>query len=356
MGSRVAVVVFNLGGPDTPAAVYPFLRNLFNDRAIIGVPQPIRGLLAWFIARRRQHTAQQTYARIGGSSPLLANTRAQAKALEGELAARAPETTWRCFTAMRYWHPFAGEIVDEVKRYGPEMIVLLPLYPQFSATTTGSSLDDWQAAARREGLTVPTVGVCCYPDEPGFVTEIAAAAADAVGRAAGDVRVLFSAHGLPEKIVAQGDPYQWQVERTVSAVVAGMAGVSNGKLDWVLCYQSRVGPMAWIGPATDDEIRRAGADGKGIVMVPVAFVSEHSETLVELDMEYRELALAAGVPEYLRVPTVAAGTGFIGGLADVVAGRVSDPSRAPLCDYRGGRRCPARFGRCRAEVTGAGDG
>ncbi len=366
--ARIAVVLFNLGGPDSPAAVQPFLRNLFNDPAIIGVPQPVRGLLASFIARRRRQTAQQIYAEIGGSSPLLANTVVQARALEAALAERAPQASWQCFTAMRYWHPFAAEIVADVKQYDPNMIVLLPLYPQFSTTTTGSSLDDWRVAAQKQGLDVATVGVCCYPDEAGFVGDIAAATTDMLTQVDGDVRVLFTAHGLPEKIVARGDPYQWQVERTVSAVVAKMG---RAELDWRVCYQSRVGPMTWIGPATEDEIRRAGADGKAVVMVPVAFVSEHSETLVELDIEYKELALAAGVPVYLRVPTVDAGAGFIGGLADVVTQRVAPTSQVEptsqvgvtsqvagtspraLCDYRGGRVCPAGLAGCRVAAPGA---
>ena len=344
MASRVAVVLFNLVAPDSLDVVEPFLRNLFNDPAIVGVPRPVRGVLAWWIARRRRETAQKIYAEMGGSSPLLANSEAQARALEAVLAAREPGVNWQCFVAMRYWRPKSPQIVAEIERFGPETIVLLPLYPQFSTTTTGSSFADWRRAAA--GLNVRTLPVCCYPDEVGLGRDIAAATTTAVADAGGPggVRVLFSAHGLPEKIVAKGDPYQWQVEQTVAGIVAEMA--IDG-LDWQVCYQSRVGPLTWIGPATEDEIRRAGAEGKGIVMVPVAFVSEHSETLVELDIEYKKLADESGVAGYWRVPAVATGDGFIGGLADTVMARLGCGDG--VVDHRGGRICPERFGRCPAQ-------
>ena len=346
MGGKTAVVLFNLGAPDSLAAVEPFLRNLFRDPAIIGVPNPMRSALAWLIARRRRETAQKIYAEMGGSSPLLANTQAQADALEAALAARAGETTWRCFIAMRYWMPRAAETAAAVRDFGPDRVVLLPLYPQFSTTTSGSSFDDWARAAAAAGISAPTVGVCCYPQESGFIDDIATAVKAALAKAPGDARVLFSAHGLPEKIVAGGDPYQWQVEQTVARVVAAL-GIDD--LDWQVCYQSRVGPLTWIGPATDDEIVRAGADGKAVVMVPVAFVSEHSETLVELDIEYKQLADENGVPAYVRVATVATGAAFIDGLASSVLTRLAI-NASGVCPATGARLCPPRFGRCR--VTG----
>lgn len=314
--ARLAVVMFNLGGPDSPSAVEPFLFNLFNDKAIIGTPQPIRWLLARLISRRRAPVAREIYARIGGGSPLLANTIAQARALESALA-EVGEV--RAFTCMRYWHPMAPAVAREVAAYGPDWIVLLPLYPQFSSTTTASSHKDWLSAAAAAGLGNGGKLLCCYPDQPGLVKAMArlvqAGVRDAEESARRRPRVLFSAHGLPKRIVAKGDPYPEHVQRTAK-LVAAAAGLAPDQ--WLVCYQSRVGPLEWIGPATDAEIRRAGSEGVPLVVVPIAFVSEHSETLVELDLEYGHLAERAGVPAYIRVPTVGTEPDFIEGLADMV--------------------------------------
>jgi ferrochelatase len=338
---KLAVVLFNLGGPDSPAAVRPFLFNLFNDRAIIGLPQPFRWLLARLISARRAPVAQGIYARLGGRSPLLEQTERQAEALRNALHDVADEV--RVVIAMRYWHPMTEEAVQAVGAFAPDDVVLLPLYPQFSTTTTGSSLTAWHRAARRYGLTAPTRAVCCYPTDAGFVATLARTVDEAVHKAAryGDPRVLFSAHGLPKKIVAAGDPYQWQVEQTAAAVVETMALAG---LDWQVCYQSRVGPLDWIGPSTEDEIRRAGADGVPLVVVPLAFVSEHSETLVELDEEYRDLAEEAGVTAYIRVPTVGVEADFIAGLAALVRQRLK--TAGPLRTPTGDRLCPSGLTRC----------
>jgi ferrochelatase len=338
---KIAVVLFNLGGPDSPDSVEPFLFNLFSDPAIIALPNPLRWLVAKLISKRRASKARSIYAQIGGSSPLLANTNAQARALEAALADLGEV---RCFPAMRYWHPLTDEAASAVKAFAPERIVLLPLYPQFSTTTTGSSKRAWERAARALGLSAPAGHACCYPVETGFV----AAAADLTARhyalAAkhGRPRVLFSAHGLPKKVVAAGDPYQHQVERTAAAIAAKLA---LPDLDSVVCYQSRVGPLEWIGPYTEDEIARAGADKVPLVVVPLAFVSEHSETLVELDIEYREKAAHDGVPHYERVPTVATHPDFIAGLAAIV--RALAGGRARACAGAGEPRlCPAELGKC----------
>lgn len=313
---RRAVVLMNLGGPDSPRAVRPFLYNLFSDPAIIRLPAVLRLPLAAMIAWRRNATAQQIYAHLGGSSPLLANTEAQAAALAAELG---PE--YRCFIAMRYWHPLTAASVAEVKVWQPDDIVLLPLYPQFSTTTTASSLAAWEAAARRAGLTAATQAIRSYPTAPGFV----AALAGLIGRmldggSPARVRLLFSAHGLPLKIVSAGDPYPHEVEDTAKAVIAALG---RPELDWRVCYQSRVGPLAWLGPSVDDELRRAGQDGVGVVVSPIAFVSEHSETLVELDRDYRDLATRVGVPFYRRVPTVGTDPHFIAALAELVRGEAA---------------------------------
>lgn len=328
---RVAVVLFNLGGPDSLDAVEPFLFNLFRDPAIISLPNPLRWLVARLISRRRAPLAREIYGHMGGASPILNRTRAQAAALKTVLSDRDGDIDWRIEIAMRYWHPFAGEAASGIKDFAPDRIVKLPLYPQFSTTTTGSSSRDWDNAATAAGLNVSTDLICCYPDHPAFIAaqvRLIAAALDEARRTSPEapLRILLSAHGLPKKVIAKGDCYQWQVERTVAAISKELTAAQPGGagLDIVTCYQSRVGPLEWIGPATEDEVRRAGADGCALVVVPIAFVSEHSETLVELDIEYAALARASGVKGYTRVPALDSDETFIGCLADLVLSAVSE--------------------------------
>ncbi len=327
--SRRAVVLMNLGGPDSPDAVRPFLYNLFSDKAIIRLPAPLRLPLAALIAARRAPTARQIYARLGGASPLLANTEAQARALEHGLG-----SGHRCFIAMRYWHPLTAAAVSAVKQWAPDEIVLLPLYPQFSTTTTQSSLAIWAREARRQRLDAPTRRIRSYPDAAGFIAVLAAATHEALESARADsdpVRLLFSAHGLPERIVRAGDPYPQEVATTAAALVRALErpGRDAPGLDATVCYQSRVGPLAWTGPSVEEELRRAGRDRVGVIVVPVSFVSEHSETLVELDREYRHIAERAGVPSYRRVPTVGDDPRFIASLADMVRGVSRDAGTWP---------------------------
>jgi ferrochelatase len=335
-----AVVLFNLGGPDRIEAVEPFLFNLFNDPAVIRLPGLVRRPLARQLARIRAKTARGIYERLGGGSPLLANTEAQAQALETKLGAGH-----RVFIAMRCWHPLADETARAAKEWGAEEFLLLPLYPQFSTTTTASSLADWRRAAKVAGITAPACAICCYPEEPGFIAAIAAAVRGILRQWPGSEprRILFSAHGLPERIVKQGDPYPGQVARTVAAVRAALGDDIAG-IETVLCYQSRVGPMKWLKPSIDDEIRRAGADKVGLLVVPVAFVSEHSETLVELDIEFKHLAGQVGVPTYLRAPTVGADAAFIDGLANLA--RHAGARGQTVTSAGGARLCPASCSAC----------
>jgi ferrochelatase len=310
---RRAVVLMNLGAPDSLAAVRPFLTNLFSDPAIIALPCPLRWPLARLISFSRAKTAMDIYSYLGGSSPLLANTEAQARALEAALGEGQ-----QCFVAMRYWHPLTAETVAAVKAWQPDEIVLLPLYPQFSTTTTASSLVAWQRETRRQCLECPTRMISAYPAAAGFVTALAACIRPILEQASQSgvaFRLLLSAHGLPLKIVAAGDPYPQQVAETAKAVVDALRWPG---LDWLVCYQSRVGPLAWLGPAADDEIRRAGREGAALVVAPISFVSEHSETLVELDRDYRRLAEQSGVPRYYRAPTVGTDPAFIAALAHLV--------------------------------------
>jgi ferrochelatase len=341
-GERIAVVLFNLGGPDGLDAVEPFLVNLFSDKAIIGLPSPWRGWLARLIAKRRAPVARGIYAQMGGRSPLRELTDAQAAALQHALRARGVDAY--VFPSMRYWHPMSEETAARVARVDPTRVILLPLYPQFSTTTTGSSLTAWAEATAELGLSVPTLAVCCYPRLRGFIETMAAGVETALASLdeAMPRRVLFSAHGLPQRIVDRGDPYPWQVEQTVAAIVDRLGAAAG---DHVLCYQSRVGPLTWIGPSTEAEIKRAGRDGRAVVVAPVAFVSEHSETLVELDIEYRHVADASGVPAYVRVPTAGTEPLFIDGLADLVEEAMARDGGPPRPE--GGRRlCGAGLSQC----------
>lgn len=306
---RRGVVLMNLGGPDSTAAIGPFLYNLFRDPAIITLPTLLRLPLARLIAWRRTSTAQQIYAQLGGASPLLENTLAQAAALEAVLGGEN-----RCFVAMRYWHPFAVETVRALEDWEAEELVLLPLYPQYSTTTTASSLEDWRQTAAAEGLFLPTRAVRSYPEAPGFITALANAVTPYLDRVPA-TRLLFSAHGLPLRILAKGDPYPHEIARTAGAVAAALA---RPGLDWRICYQSRVGPLEWIGPSVEEELHKAAQDRVSVVIAPISFVSEHSETLVELDRDYRRIGEACGVPGYERVPTVGTDPNFIAALAELV--------------------------------------
>ena len=305
-----AIVLFNLGGPDGPEAVQPFLFNLFNDPAIISLPNPLRWLIAKLISKRRAPIAQKIYAEIGGKSPLLDLTRDQADALENNL-----EDGSKVFIAMRYWHPMSDSTALAVKNFNPEEIILLPLYPQFSITTTGSSLQDWHRAAKKISLVKPTKSICCYPTEQNLIKAQVDLLNQEIAKTEKTTRILFSAHGLPKKIIEKGDPYQEQIEQMAKAI-ADAAGLPNNQ--WRVCYQSRVGPLEWLSPSLDDELNQAVEDKVGVTILPIAFVSEHSETLVELDIEYREMADKLNLPSYNRVPAVGIHPDFIEGLSGLV--------------------------------------
>ena len=338
-GRRVAVVLFNLGGPDSLKSVRPFLFNLFADPAIIGLPAIARLPLAALISTARDRSAQANYAKMGGASPLLAETRGQAEALASLLGARAPDDVTQVFIAMRYWRPFTADAAAAVAAFAPDEIVLLPLYPQFSTTTSGSSLTEWAKVYRGRGRTR---SVCCYPTLGGVIDAHIArieAAWTAAGSPAG-LRLLFSAHGLPEKVVDGGDPYAAQVDAMAGAIAARLG---DRFADWQVCYQSRVGPMKWLGPSTLDAIGGAAADGQGVLIVPIAFVSEHVETLVELDEDYAGQAARLGCAPYVRVPALGIEPAFIEALADLASKALGANGGVMAgSDFR----CPARWGRC----------
>ncbi len=309
---KIAVVLFNLGGPKNPEDVRPFLFNLFNDKAIITAPFFIRYFLANLISFTRKNTAIEIYKNIGGGSPILKLTNDQADALEKML--NENNINAKVFVSMRYWHPMANEIMDEVIKYTPDEVVLLPLYPQFSTTTTESSFNQWDKLANKKNFNAKTHRIISYQSEKNFI----AAHIDLLNQYKdkfSNSRILFSAHGLPQKIAdLEREIYQDHVEETVASIVSHI----DDDIDYVLCYQSRVGPLKWIGPSTDDEIKRAAEDKKDVIIVPVAFVSEHSETLVELDIEYREEANKLGIKNYYRVPALGCHTLYIKSLYSLV--------------------------------------
>jgi ferrochelatase len=332
---KTAIVLFNLGGPDRPEAVKPFRINLFSDKAIIRAPIFIRFWLSRLIAASSAKAAAANYELMGGKSPLLELTYRQAKALEAELGNEV-----KTFIAMRYWHPFAKEAAAQVKAWNPDRILLLPLYPQFSTTTTGSSLTDWHEAAAAAGLVKPTTTLCCYFDDPDYVDAIAALVDRGIAEAKAalapgvKLRLLFSAHGLPESIVAAGDPYQAQIEANTAAVMARLGGRD---VEHLVCYQSRATPQKWIGPSTIEAIEQAGRDQVAVLLVPIAFVSDHIETLVELDIENRELAEHNKVPGYFRAAVPNADPAFIRALAGLSWRALA---RGPgLCSHKDGRAC-----------------
>ncbi len=310
---KKAVILFNLGGPDKLDSVEPFLFNLFNDPAIISIPSFLRYPLAKFISKRRAPIAKNIYREIGNKSPILELTQDQAKSLENNLLEKGD---YKCFIVMRCWRPRASDVIKKVREYNPEEIILLPLYPQFSASTSGSSINEWNKICEKENYKVKTKTICCYPTENNFIESHISLIKKALKILENNnFKLIFSAHGLPENKIKNGDPYQWQVEATVKEIMSKM---KNENLDYTISYQSRVGPLKWIGPSTEEVIIKYSKEKRGIVIVPIAFVSEHSETLVELDIEYKKLAKKNGCNFYKRVPALGIEENFIKGLTELV--------------------------------------
>ena len=318
----------------------PFLFNLFNDPAILNLPTFLRYPLAKLIASRRAPTAKKIYQELGGSSPILKLTEEQASALESKLNEDNNGSKYKCFIVMRCWHPRAENVVKEVIDYGPDEIILMPLYPQYSAATSGSSINEWQNICKKNNFEVKTCTLCCYPTDDNFIQ----AHKDEIVKKIKNLdnfKLIFSAHGLPEKNIKKGDPYQWQVEQSVDRIVKSL-NIKN--LDWILSYQSRVGPLKWIGPSTEDIIVENSKLGKQIVLVPIAFVSEHSETLVELDIEYKELADKSGCKNYLRVPALGKNENYIKAMSNLIIKKNDYNFNEELSPPK--VQCPNQFKKC----------
>ena len=337
---KKAVILFNLGGPDKLENVEPFLFNLFYDPAILNLPKFLRYPLAKLISNRRTPTAKKIYKELGGASPILKLTIDQSNSLEKKLNEEDLKNEYKCFIVMRCWHPRADKVVHEVKSFNPDEVILLPLYPQYSAATSGSSIKEWHDVCKKNNYNVKTSTICCYPTEEKFID----AHIDEIYKKIKNLqnyKLIFSAHGLPEKNIKKGDPYQWQVEQSVKQIVNK---INMKNLDWILSYQSRVGPLKWIGPSTEDVIVENSRIGKKIALVPIAFVSEHSETLVELDIEYKELADKNGCVEYIRIPALGINNNFVSALSNLVINKETNKLTEQLFPPK--IQCPNNFKKC----------
>ena len=337
---KKAIILFNLGGPDKIENVEPFLFNLFNDPAILNLPTFLRYPLAKLISNRRAPVAKKIYEELGGASPILKLTKEQSDALEKKLNQTKTEDEYKCFIVMRCWHPRAKNVIKEVQLFKPEEIILMPLYPQYSAATSGSSINEWKDICKKNNYNVKTSAICCYPTDQNFINahtkEIVKKIKDLK-----NFKLIYSAHGLPEKNIKKGDPYQWQVEQSVNKIVQKL---DDKGLDWILSYQSRVGPLKWIGPSTEEVIIENSKIEKHIVLVPIAFVSEHSETLVELDIEYKQLADANGCKNYTRVPALGINEDFIKAMSELIIKKDEYKFNENL--YPPKTQCPSNFKKC----------
>jgi ferrochelatase len=324
---RVGVLLLNLGGPDEIEDVRPFLFNLFSDPEIIRLPFPwMQKPLAWLISTMRAKKSQKNYEQIGGGSPLRPITEAQAQALQEQLSHRGQEA--QIYIGMRYWHPFTEEAIASIERDGIEKLVILPLYPQFSISTSGSSFrlleKLWQEDPKLASIEYTVIP--SWYQQPGYLEAMAQLIAQEIDTFPDPSRVhiFFSAHGVPLSYVEEaGDPYQKEIEECTRLIMRTL----NRSNPYTLAYQSRVGPVEWLKPYTEEAITELAAkDVKDLLVVPISFVSEHIETLQEIDIEYRELAEESGIHDFRRVPALNTHPLFINGLADLVTRAIDSPN------------------------------
>jgi len=309
------VVLLNMGGPDSPSAVRPFLARLFSDRDLIRLPAAslTQPLFAWIVSGVRARKVKRYYEEIGGGSPIGRFTELQRTALEAAL--RATGGNFRVYVGMRYWYPLSKHAVLEMKEDGVAQAIALPLYPQYFGATTGSSFKDLAAWMRWSKASFPVREIRSYPDHPGYVAALSEKIGEALaGTDPGGRRLLFSAHGVPQSFVDEGDPYPEEVKRTVAAAMRNFPGVPHS-----ISYQSRTGRAQWLAPDTFAEVPRLAREGiRTLVVVPVSFVSDHIETLHELDIRLKRTAEEAGIKTFLRVPALNDSPAFIGALKEIV--------------------------------------
>ncbi len=330
--NKTAIILFQLGGPDSLEAVEPFLYHLFMDPDIIDFPLAFlaRRPLARLISKRRARTVRNNYELIGGKSPLAELTQRQAQALHTLLTQQGVQN--QVFVAMRYWHPLTEEVVREISSGGFDRIVLLPLYPQYSQATTGSSINEWRREVKKQAVNLPTQYACCYPGHPALLDALCDNINSALERFSGippqDIDLVFSAHGVPVRYIERGDPYQLQIEETVRRLM------DRGKWrsPYTLCYQSKVGPVEWLRPSLIETVARLANTGrKYMLVIPIAFVSEHIETLHEINIEVRHRALAAGIRQFELMPALNDHPKFIACLADIVLQLLAHPVACSTC-------------------------
>jgi len=330
---RTAVVLFQLGGPDSLEAIEPFLYNLFMDPDIINFPGAFlaRKSFAKFISSRRSVKVAENYKQIGGKSPILDLTQLQASALEVILRSR--NINAHVFIAMRYWHPNTEEAVKKIRSGGFEQAILLPLYPHFSKATTLSSVNEWERQAKKHQCVIPIKSVCCYPNQPlfieAFVENINVALTRFQNIATTDIDLVFSAHGVPLSYIRHGDPYQLQIEETVRCVI------KRGKWNspHTLCYQSKVGPIKWLKPSLLDTIEHFNSKGrKYLLIIPIAFVTDHIETLHEINIDARRHAMTHGIHQFELTPALNDHPKFIQCLADLVQEQLELGSHPHSCE------------------------
>ena len=323
---RVGILLLNLGGPEQLQDVRPFLFNLFSDPEIIRLPFPcLQKPLAWLISRLRSEKSQKNYKQIGGGSPLRKITEAQGKALEKKLAEIGQNA--QIYIGMRYWHPFTEEAIEHIKRDNIEHLVIFPLYPQFSISTSGSSFrvleEMWQADDDLRQINYTLIP--SWYDHPGYLMAMADLIAQDLDKCKNPhhIHIFFSAHGVPQSYVDEaGDPYQAEIEACTYLIMKTL----NRPNDYTLAYQSRVGPVEWLKPYTEDALKELGKKGvKDLLVVPISFVSEHVETLQEIDIEYREVAKEAGIKNFYRVPALNTHPIFIDSLAQLVTKSLQEP-------------------------------
>jgi ferrochelatase len=316
-GPLTGVVLLNMGGPDSPDAVRPFLARLLSDRDLIPLPagtvtQP---LFAWIVSRVRARKVRRYYEEIGGGSPIAALTEAQRSALDASLAGTGGN--FKVYVGMRYWHPLSKHAALEMREDGVTRAIALPLYPHYCSATTGSSLNDLRRWMKWAGCTFPLTEVRSYPEHPKYVAALAETVASRIrGVDREGMFLLFSAHGVPKSLIDRGDPYQAETERTVAAVMRAFPDPPHG-----ISYQSRAGRSEWLSPDTVDEVTRLAGQGvRTLVVVPVSFVSDHIETLHELDIRLAGHAREAGIRSFLRAPALNDSPAFIDALKDIVLG------------------------------------
>ena len=319
---KIAVVLLNLGGPDSLEAVQPFLENLFNDPDIFRLP--FQKSLARFISKKRAPKIQKEYELIGGKSPINEWTEKQRSMLEKKLRNSGSDAD--VLIAMRYWKPLTQEVVTKVETGNYEKVIMLPLYPHFSVSTTGSSFNEWKRFYKGDKSKV--VYLDSYQTHPFYLKAINERIEESLLRfpeeARKDIQLVFSAHGTPVSYVKKGDPYSFQIKEAVEGVMR----LRNSSHEYHQCFQSKVGPAKWLEPATDTMIEELAAKGKKhLLIIPISFVSDHVETSFELDIEYRHVADRVGIENYIVMTGLNDSQLFVDALYDLVTKSLSSKGK-----------------------------